>query len=134
MISLVVARARNGAIGKDNTIPWHIPADMRLFQRETLGSAIIMGRLTWESLPVRPLKNRMNIVVSRDAGLTEHVVPSVQRGDRPGARRGSPQPDSCCGRWCRSPIRGAARSRGSPTQRPRTPSSAISEPAMVRIS
>ena len=77
MISLLVARARNGAIGKDNTIPWHIPADMRLFQRETLGSAIIMGRLTWESLPVRPLKNRMNIVVSRDAGLTEHVVPSV---------------------------------------------------------
>ena len=55
MISLVVARARNGAIGKDNTIPWHIPADMRLFQRETLGSAIIMGRLTWDSLPARPL-------------------------------------------------------------------------------
>lgn len=78
MISLVVARARNGAIGKDNTIPWHIPEDMRLFQRETLGSAIIMGRLTWESLPVKPLKNRMNIVVSRSAGLTEHVVSSVR--------------------------------------------------------
>ena len=77
MISLVVARARNGAIGKDNTIPWHIPEDMRLFQRETLGSALVMGRLTWESLPVRPLKNRMNIVVSRDAALTEHVVPGV---------------------------------------------------------
>lgn len=77
MISLVVARAHNGAIGKDNTIPWHIPEDMRLFQRETLGSAIVMGRLTWESLPVRPLKNRMNIVVSRDASLTDHVVPDV---------------------------------------------------------
>lgn len=79
MISLVVARARNGAIGKDNLIPWHIPADLRMFQRETLGSALIMGRLTWESLPVKPLKSRMNIVVSRDASLTEHVVPSVRK-------------------------------------------------------
>ena len=78
MISLVVARARNGAIGKDNMIPWNIPADVRLFQRETLGSAIIMGRLTWESLPAKPLKNRMNIVVSRDAGLTDHVAPGVR--------------------------------------------------------
>lgn len=78
MISLVVARARNGAIGKDNTIPWHIPEDMRLFQRETLGSAIVMGRLTWESLPVKPLKSRMNIVVSRDSSLTEHVASSVR--------------------------------------------------------
>lgn len=77
MISLVVARARNGAIGRDNTIPWHLPEDLRLFQRETLGSALIMGRRTWDSLPVRPLKNRLNIVVSRDRALTEHVVPSV---------------------------------------------------------
>ncbi|SMO91181.1 dihydrofolate reductase [Paracoccus laeviglucosivorans] len=77
MISLVVARARNGAIGKDNQIPWHLPEDLRMFQRETLGSAVIMGRLTWESLPFKPLKNRMNIVVSRDAGLTEHVTGSV---------------------------------------------------------
>lgn len=78
MISLVVARARNGAIGKDNTIPWHIPEDLRMFQRETLGSALIMGRLTWESLPVKPLKNRMNIVVSRDASLTQHVATSLR--------------------------------------------------------
>ncbi|MGR3568543.1 MAG: dihydrofolate reductase, partial [Pseudooceanicola nanhaiensis] len=62
MITLVVARARNGAIGKGNQIPWHIPADLKLFQRETSGSAILMGRNTWESLPVKPLKNRMNIV------------------------------------------------------------------------
>lgn len=80
MISLVVARARNGAIGRDNTIPWHIPEDLRLFQRETLGSAMIMGRLTWDSLPVKPLKNRLNIVVSRDTGLAEHVVASVAQG------------------------------------------------------
>ncbi|MBR9765253.1 MAG: dihydrofolate reductase [Rhodobacteraceae bacterium] len=79
MISLVVARSRNGAIGKGNRIPWHVPADLKLFQRETLGGAIIMGRHTWESLPVKPLKGRLNIVVSRDADLAEHVVPSVGR-------------------------------------------------------
>lgn len=78
MISLIVARARNGAIGKDNDIPWHLPEDLKSFQRETLGGAIIMGRNTWDSLPYKPLKNRLNIVVSRDAAIADHVVPSVQ--------------------------------------------------------
>jgi dihydrofolate reductase len=78
MISLIVARDRNGAIGKDNDIPWHAPEDLRAFQRETLGGAIIMGRNTWDSLPVKPLKNRMNIVVTRQAGLAEHQAASVE--------------------------------------------------------
>lgn len=73
MLTLIVARARNGAIGKDGTIPWHLPEDLRMFQRETTGGALIMGRHTWESLPVKPLKNRLNCVISRDAGLTDHV-------------------------------------------------------------
>lgn len=77
MITLVVARDRNGAIGKDGDIPWHAPEDLRMFQRETTGSALIMGRLTWESLPVKPLKNRMNCVISRDASLTEHVFSDI---------------------------------------------------------
>jgi len=77
MLSLIVARARNGAIGKDNLIPWHSPEDLRMFQRETLGGAVIMGRRTWESLPVKPLKNRLNITVSRNPSLTEHVAASV---------------------------------------------------------
>ena len=77
MLSLVVARSRNHAIGKDNLIPWHAPEDLRMFQRETLGGAVIMGRRTWESLPVGPLKNRMNIVVSRDRAISEHVAASV---------------------------------------------------------
>lgn len=80
MISLIVARARGGAIGKDNLIPWHSPQDLRMFQRETMGGAVIMGRRTWESLPFKPLKNRMNIVVSRDVTLTGDVVPSVAAG------------------------------------------------------
>ena len=77
MITLIAARDRNGAIGKDGGIPWHLPSDLALFQRETTGGAIIMGRATWESLPVKPLKGRLNIVVSRDRDLAEHVVGSV---------------------------------------------------------
>ena len=78
MLSLIVARGANGAIGKDGDIPWSVPEDLKFFQRETMGGAIIMGRRTWESLPVRPLARRMNIVVSRDTGLAEHVCASVE--------------------------------------------------------
>ena len=77
MLSLIVARAKNGAIGKDGDIPWDLPEDLKFFQRETLGGAIIMGRRTWQSLPVKPLARRLNIVVSRDAGLAEHVYDDV---------------------------------------------------------
>ena len=68
MLSLIVARARNGAIGRDNMIPWHAPEDLAAFQRETLGGAVIMGRRTWESLPRRPLPRRLNIVVTSRPG------------------------------------------------------------------
>lgn len=77
MITLIVARDRNGAIGKDNTIPWHAPEDLKAFQRETLGGAIIMGRNTWDSLPFKPLKNRLNLVVSSNLDAAETVCPSV---------------------------------------------------------
>lgn len=79
MLSLVVARDRNGAIGRDGTIPWHAPEDLAFFQRETIGGALVMGRNTWESLPVKPLKSRLNLVVSsgRPEGA-EHVVATVE--------------------------------------------------------
>ena len=64
MMTLIVARARHSAIGKDNSIPWHAPEDLAAFQRETLGGAVIMGRNTWDSLPKRPLPRRLNIVVT----------------------------------------------------------------------
>lgn len=79
MITLIVARDRNGAIGKDNTIPWHAPEDLKAFQRETLGGALIMGRNTWQSLPVKPLKNRLNLVVSSDPSAADMVHDSVSR-------------------------------------------------------
>lgn len=78
MITLIVARDRNGAIGRDGDIPWDIRADMKSFQRETLGGAIIMGRKTWDSLPVRPLARRLNIVVSSQQVDAEHVATSVR--------------------------------------------------------
>ena len=66
--SLIVARARNGAIGKDNAMPWHLPADLTHFKRTTLGHPVIMGRRTWESIG-RALPGRRNIVVSRTPGF-----------------------------------------------------------------
>ncbi len=78
MITLIVARARNGAIGKGDTIPWHAPEDLKAFQRETLGGAIIMGRNTWDSLPFKPLKNRLNLVVSSNPDAADLVCPSLQ--------------------------------------------------------
>jgi dihydrofolate reductase len=77
MITLIVARAENGAIGRDGMIPWHLPEDLLSFQRETLGGALIMGRKTWESLPVKPLSKRLNIVVSARPETAEVVAPSV---------------------------------------------------------
>jgi len=77
MITLIVARDQNGAIGKDGDIPWHAPEDLKFFMRETTGGAVIMGRNTWDSLPVKPLKNRLNIVVSSQGVDHEHVVPSI---------------------------------------------------------
>lgn len=75
MLTLIVARARNGAIGRNGTIPWHAPEDLRAFQRETLGGAVIMGRATWDSLPRKPLPQRLNIVVtSRPAEAVEGVI------------------------------------------------------------
>jgi len=69
----MVAVASNGVIGRDNSLPWHLPEDLRYFKRTTLGKPIIMGRKTYESIG-RPLPGRPNIVVSRSVDLT---VPGV---------------------------------------------------------
>jgi dihydrofolate reductase len=61
--SLVVAMARNGVIGRDNRLPWRLPADLAFFKRVTMGHPVIMGRRTHESIG-RPLPGRLNIVVT----------------------------------------------------------------------
>ena len=63
-IHLIWAQDENGGIGKDGNLPWHISEDLKNFKRLTSGSTILMGRNTWESLPVRPLPERRNIVLS----------------------------------------------------------------------
>ena len=68
-LTLIAALAKNGVIGSDNRLPWHLPEDLQHFKALTMGQAVIMGRKTWESLPpkFRPLPGRHNIVVTRDA-------------------------------------------------------------------
>ena len=68
MITLVLAMARNGVIGRGGAIPWHISEDLKRFKQLTLGKPVIMGRKTWESLPKKPLPGRDNIVVTRQPG------------------------------------------------------------------
>jgi len=68
-MNLIVAADKNWAIGKDNKMMWSIPADMRFFRETTKGNVVIMGRKTLESFPQgQPLKNRVNIVVTRNPG------------------------------------------------------------------
>jgi len=64
-LSLIVATANHNIIGKDNSMPWHLPADLAYFKRVTLGKPVIMGRKTFESIGF-PLPGRKNIVISRN--------------------------------------------------------------------
>lgn len=65
VISIIVAAAENGVIGEDNRLPWRLPADLKRFKALTTGHAVLMGRVTFESIG-RPLPRRRNIVLSRD--------------------------------------------------------------------
>ena len=64
-ITIVVARAQNGVIGRDGKLPWHLPADLKRFKALTMGTAMVMGRKTFESLP-RLLPDRRHIVLTHD--------------------------------------------------------------------
>ncbi|MGH8815183.1 MAG: dihydrofolate reductase [Achromobacter pestifer] len=68
-LTLIVAYSDNRVIGRDNTLPWKLPADLAHFKRSTLGHPIIMGRKTWDSLG-RPLPGRSNIVISRNPAFS----------------------------------------------------------------
>lgn len=64
MVNLIVATDIKRGIGKSGTIPWNVPEDLKFFKETTQYSCVIMGRKTWDSLPVKPLKTRINIVIS----------------------------------------------------------------------
>ncbi len=72
MISLVVAHASNGVIGREGGLPWRLPGDMKRFRELTVGHTVVMGRRTYESLPdaYRPLPRRRNAVLSSDHGYS----------------------------------------------------------------
>ncbi|ELA6648424.1 MULTISPECIES: type 3 dihydrofolate reductase [Vibrio] len=76
IISMIAAMADNRIIGKDNQMPWHLPADFAWFKRCTMGKPVIMGRKTYESIG-RPLPGRLNIVISRDETLKIEGVTTV---------------------------------------------------------
>ena len=79
MISIVVAMSENRVIGRDNQLPWRLPADLRHFKKVTMGHPVIMGRKTHESMG-RQLKGRTNIIVTRQEGYEAEgciVVPSL---------------------------------------------------------
>jgi dihydrofolate reductase len=73
---LVLARARNGVIGNNGALPWHLPDDLKRFKRMTVGKPVIMGRKTFESIG-KPLPGRHNIVLTRDAGWRAEGVTIV---------------------------------------------------------
>ena len=64
-----IARARNGVFGAQGGLPWRLKTDLQMFKALTLGKPIIMGRKTWDSLPIRPLPGRINIVLTRDGSF-----------------------------------------------------------------
>jgi len=78
-LALVVARARNGVIGRDGKLPWRLKSDMALFKATTWDKPVIMGRKTWDSLPKKPLPGRLNIVLSRDGAFAPETALVCER-------------------------------------------------------
>jgi len=81
MISLIFAMGKNNALGYNNKMPWHLPADFAYFKNVTMGKPVIMGRKTFESIG-KPLSGRINIVISRSKSFSHEgclVVESVDK-------------------------------------------------------
>lgn len=70
-VGLIWAQSTSGVIGRDGTIPWHLPEDLARFKTLTMGQTVVMGRRTWDSLPARfrPLPGRRNVVLTRNRGF-----------------------------------------------------------------
>jgi dihydrofolate reductase len=69
-VTLIAAMDKNGLIGKDNKLPWHIPIDLKFFKQQTSGKTVLMGRKTCESLPF-PLPQRRNVVITRNKNFSK---------------------------------------------------------------
>jgi len=90
---MIYARSRNGVIGRDGGMPWHLPEDLAHLKQITLGTPVIMGRKTWDSLPpkFRPLPGRTNIVVTRnEVWHADGAVRATSLAEAVASCRGSP--------------------------------------------
>jgi dihydrofolate reductase len=79
-IHLIFATSRNGVIGVNNQLPWHLPEDLAHFKTTTQGQTVLMGRRTWDSLPKKPLPNRLNLILTHQPNWTApgaHAVHSI---------------------------------------------------------
>lgn len=82
MIKAIMAMNSNRTIGHGNKLPWHCPEDLARFRDLTRGHTVIMGRKTWDSLPVKPLPGRLNIILTRDPkGLCSQYGRTIERSD-----------------------------------------------------
>jgi len=96
-VSLIVAVANNGVIGKDNDLIWHLPNDMKFFKQTTTAHHVIMGRKNFESIPerFRPLPNRTNVIITRNSDYKAEgcvVVNSVEQALEVAKQNGDTQP------------------------------------------
>ena len=78
-IGAIVAVTSDGVIGLDGKLPWHYPEDLKRFKRLTLGSTIIMGRITWESIGSKPLPGRRNVVITRQQLEGVECYPNIDQ-------------------------------------------------------
>ena len=97
IVSLIVAVSKNGVIGKDNDLIWHLPKDMRFFKETTMGHHVVMGRKNFESIPhkYRPLPNRTNVVITRQSDYKAEgciVVNSVKEAVEIAKQNGDTEP------------------------------------------
>jgi dihydrofolate reductase len=82
-IILILAKSQNNVIGVDGAMPWHYPEELQHFKDTTMGKVVVMGRKTWESLPIKPLPGRINVVLTSQKGwsaegaITESTVQGV---------------------------------------------------------
>lgn len=81
MIAFLWAEDAQGTIGKNGTLPWHLPDDLKYFKQQTLGTLTVMGRKTYWALPKRPLPGRTNVVLSRDPNCEAPGAMVVHSGD-----------------------------------------------------
>ena len=93
-VAFVVAVSRNGVIGRNGGLPWHISTDLKRFKAITMGKPLIMGRKTWESLPKKPLPGRPNIVITRQKNYRAEGASVVS--DIPSALAAAGQVEEIC--------------------------------------